>query len=261
LDVTHPAVDALEGWQYACSFDDPEDKWTADMHPQLERLVTRKVTIPAGTGSSTLSNPLLSSPHPKSSQPMWVRRRRWVRIMRRRLDISPLPFLEPDGALYYLKSDGSLIPYESNGSDTPDVDDGQELVAVASNSLSPVRDYVARARYLVDNGTHDIDASGSSLSAIETRRVVGKLVRAISELKQGILSMYLICVHTPMIIIFAGDDDADRKIQAEVLLNAYGRQLERCRLSAGVEGLLISTTGKSTPEIRMVTYGSARTLS
>jgi len=168
------------------------------MHPQLERLVTRKATIPAGTGSSTLSNPLLSSSHPKSSQPMWVRRRRWVRIMRRRLDIAPLPFLEPDGALYYLKSDGSLIPYES--ADTPDVDDGQELIAVPSNPLSPVRDYVTRARYLVDNGTHDVDASGSSLSAIETRRVVGKLVRAISELKQGILSMYLICVHVPMII-------------------------------------------------------------
>ena len=37
-----------------------------------------------------------------------------------------------------------------------------------------------------------------------------------------------------------GDDDRERKIQAEVLLNAYSRALERCRLSAGAHGLLNS---------------------
>jgi hypothetical protein len=35
-----------------------------------------------------------------------------------------------------------------------------------------------------------------------------------------------------------GDDDRERKIQAEVLLNAYSRALERCRLFAGAQGLL-----------------------
>lgn len=35
-----------------------------------------------------------------------------------------------------------------------------------------------------------------------------------------------------------GDDDSERKIQAEVLLNAYSRELERRRLSAGALGLL-----------------------
>lgn len=37
-----------------------------------------------------------------------------------------------------------------------------------------------------------------------------------------------------------GDDDVDRKTQAEVLLNAYSRELERRRLAAGAQGLLIS---------------------
>ena len=37
-----------------------------------------------------------------------------------------------------------------------------------------------------------------------------------------------------------GDDDKERKVQAEVLLNAYSRELERCRLSAGAQGLLNS---------------------
>lgn len=39
-----------------------------------------------------------------------------------------------------------------------------------------------------------------------------------------------------------GDDDRERKIQAEVLLNAYSRELERCRLSAGAQGLLNSSS-------------------
>ena len=39
------------------------------------------------------------------------------------------------------------------------------------------------------------------------------------------------------------DDDAERKTQAEVLLNAYNRELERRRLAAGAQGLLISGDG------------------
>lgn len=41
------------------------------------------------------------------------------------------------------------------------------------------------------------------------------------------------------------DDDPDRKRQAEVLLNTYSRDLERRRLSAGAQGLLISDYGNA----------------
>ena len=38
--------------------------------------------------------------------------------MRRRLDIPPLPFLQPDGNMYQLSADGTLIPFvEELGSD------------------------------------------------------------------------------------------------------------------------------------------------
>jgi hypothetical protein len=43
----------------------------------------------------------------------------------------------------------------------------------------------------------------------------------------------------------AEDDDVERKTQAEVLLNAYSRELERRRLAAGAQGLLISGQGKT----------------
>lgn len=42
----------------------------------------------------------------------------------------------------------------------------------------------------------------------------------------------------------AGDEDVERKTQAEVLLNAYLRELERRRLAAGAQGLLISENGE-----------------
>jgi hypothetical protein len=43
----------------------------------------------------------------------------------------------------------------------------------------------------------------------------------------------------------SADEDVERKTQAEVLLNAYSRELERRRLTAGAQGLLISGNGGS----------------
>jgi hypothetical protein len=48
-----------------------------------------------------------------------------------------------------------------------------------------------------------------------------------------------------MLIGYLGDDDADRKTQADALLNTYSRDLERRRLAAGAAGLLIVSQGKS----------------
>lgn len=189
MDVTHPAVDAEEGWQYAHTFDDTDDKWTAEIPLALERLMNSNAIVPAGFGgASNRSGSLLSSPSSGRPQPTWVRRRRWVRIMRRRLDISPLPFLQPDGAMYHLDFDGSLIPYteESRGQDN---DEGQELNSMPTTLLSSARDYVARARYLVGNQSQDSEPYGSVPSALDARRAIAKLERATSELRQGILGM------------------------------------------------------------------------
>ena len=43
--------------------------------------------------------------------------------------------------------------------------------------------------------------------------------------------------------LIPGDDDAERTTQAEVLLNTYCRELERQRLTASAQGLLISGEG------------------
>ena len=44
-----------------------------------------------------------------------------------------------------------------------------------------------------------------------------------------------------------GDDNVERITQAEVLLNAYSRELERRRLAAGAQGLLLHGDGMTLP--------------
>ncbi|OAX43853.1 FYVE-domain-containing protein [Rhizopogon vinicolor AM-OR11-026] len=226
LDVTHPGVDAEAGWQYALDFSAPEEAWSAEPPPQLERLLSGSGLM-TGLGVSARSHSRTSSSSSATSVPAsraqtWVRRRRWVRVMRRRLDIPPLPFQGPDGVMYLPALDGSLIPFIGHEQSDFGEGEGQELGTMTSTRLSSAQDYVSRARYLV--GTQrDAYANGEMLSAVEARRAIAKLERATTELRQGILS----------------DDDTERKTQAEVLLNAYSRELERRRLSAGAQGLLI----------------------
>ncbi|KAJ7095261.1 FYVE-domain-containing protein, partial [Mycena belliarum] len=218
LDVTPPGVDAEQGWQYAHHFSDPDDQWTADKPPQLERALAGSGIVGSGLGGSSSRRSSASSSSNRSPL-TWVRRRRWVRVLRRRLDIPPLPFLEPDGAMYHLDADGTLIPFVSEAHSDPGDGEGQELGSMRATFISSAQDYVARARYLV--GTQ---SDSSVESGVEARRAIAKLERATMELRQGLL----------------GDDDMERKTQAEVLLNAYSRDLERRRLSAGALGLLLS---------------------
>jgi hypothetical protein len=192
LDFTHPVVDA-EGWQYAQSFDDSDEKWTAEMPIQLTRIASSN-GISRGLSGPSSRGPL-SSANPGRPQLQWVRRRRWVRIMRRRLDIPPSPFLQPDGAMYHLDLDGDLIPYveesynnEKSYNNPPDSGEGQELGTMSSTFLASAQDYVSRARYLVGNHLHDWDENEGS--SIEIRRAITKLERATTELRQGILSKY-----------------------------------------------------------------------
>ena len=53
--------------------------------------------------------------------------------------------------------------------------------------------------------------------------------------------------------VYLGDNDSERKTQAEVLLNAYSRELERRRLAAGAQGLLLNTEGKILSALRSTT--------
>ncbi|TDL29708.1 hypothetical protein BD410DRAFT_37290 [Rickenella mellea] len=218
VDLTHPRVDVEDGWQYGRSFTDHEEDWTADPPPQLERLLTGSGVMTAGLGSRSPSGS--DSLHSRG----WVRRRRWVRVLRRRLDIPPLPFLEADGAFYQLSSDGTLIlQIDDHVSEAGD-GDGQEMGSMPTTFLSVTQDYVARSRYLAGSQRgSDLDSAAGQSSAADARRAIAKLERAVMELRTGML----------------GDPELERRTQAEVLLNAYSRELERRRLTAGASGFLL----------------------
>ena len=169
--------------------------------------------------------------------------------MRRRLDIPPLPFLQPDGKVYHFSADGHLAPFMEPSTTTGEdgEESGQELSAMPSTGLSSAQDYVARARYHASNST---ESPMESITAVEARRAIAKLERATTELRQGILSALSIYSGTPLRstdMAITGDEDAERRTQAEVLLNAYSRELERRRLAAGAQGLLISGNGELRP--------------
>ncbi|GAW07703.1 ankyrin unc44 [Lentinula edodes] len=274
LDVTHPGVDADQGWQYARTFEDPEEEWTPEVTGALGRVLggglgglSGVLRTPPGLGRSSSnsdsrsgsgSNSTSATPTPTT----YVRRRRWVRVMRRRLDIPPLPFLFPDGKMYLVREDGGLVRYihHPNVSDedashprspaywdpnaSPDEvaysygeeghQEGQELSTIPSMS-SKAQDYVSRARYLVGSQTCGLDSdgiqngdnAGGSLSAVDARRTIAKLERATMELRLGV----------------SGDTDIERKTQAQVLLHTYTRELERQKASAEVQGWVLTTPG------------------
>ncbi|KAI0254910.1 FYVE zinc finger-domain-containing protein [Lactifluus subvellereus] len=160
--------------------------------------------------------------------------------MRRRLDIPPLPFLGPDGNYYHWLQDGTMVPFGDTVNDPGD-SEGQELATVPSNPLASAQDYVARARYLAGPQVGTPETVDQLNSAVEARRAIAKLERVTMELRHGIL----------------GDDDSERKTQAEVLLNAYSRELERRRLAASAQGLLLNTEGTKSAKLRSITLSVA----
>ena len=105
--------------------------------------------------------------------------------MRRRLDIPPLPFLQPDGKMYHFTADGHLVPFMEPSVNEDNEESGQELSTMPSTGLSSAQDYVARARYHAGNCT---ESPMESISAVDARRAIAKLVRATTELRQGIFS-------------------------------------------------------------------------
>lgn len=171
LDTTYPLVDVEEGWQYAHSFDDPDDQWVSEVPPVLKRILTRYNALP--------SNSPGASAQPRHT---WVRRRRWVRLMRRRIDIPPLPYMGPDGGMYIIDEDGMLVPRQDEAYDP---EGGQELGPIPRSYLTFTDDYVARARYLA-GPPRDNETDGTS-NLLEVRKSIIKLERAVLELRAGML--------------------------------------------------------------------------
>lgn len=221
IDTTHPLVNPDEGWQYAQSFDAPEDKWYAQIPPPLARLIEGKGLSSSFTralSGGTLPGPGQSSSTAQGDQEAgatgWVRRRRWIRCMRRRLDIEFGDELEAAELSSASESATALHAEldESNG----ETDARAEL-----DRLGPDADYVARAKALAGtfavDGVTPADVIGESVQML--RATITRLELAITELRDNAFK----------------DESVDRRSTAEDLLKEFTLQLGQLRQSAGIQ--------------------------
>ncbi|TPX40223.1 hypothetical protein SeMB42_g06080 [Synchytrium endobioticum] len=123
VDLRHPNVDPFEGWQYAKSFDDDDEMWTPEMH----------------LGSTM-------------SMSGWVRRRRWIRVRKRRVDVSQL------------SSDVSSVSVSSG--------DGDDYVGRATSVLVVSDDESDLSKRGSDSLKAELDSYGNALQILlgEIRR-------------------------------------------------------------------------------------------
>ncbi|TKA55447.1 hypothetical protein B0A53_02373 [Rhodotorula sp. CCFEE 5036] len=164
IDLTSPLGSPLDGWSYAPSFDTPAREWTATP-PPVSASASESGTGSGGTASQK-----------------WVRRRKWVRVMRRRLDLPDWGFeeVEPSRRRSSFAGEADAPAPESES-------EAAELVPM---------DYRSRARFLIGQSSDAWEqlspvATSSEgpevvVDQVELRKRVAQLERAADELRRGI---------------------------------------------------------------------------
>ncbi|GAA5980401.1 hypothetical protein JCM10908_001642 [Rhodotorula pacifica] len=192
VDLTSPIASPIDGWSYARSFDASEEEWSALPPPHLHHQSA------AGAEAGNVA---------ASGSQKWVRRRSWVRVMRRRLDLPDWGF--GDEPLRSVR--------DSVDGERPDEEEEEELAPM---------DYRSRARFLVGSSADTSDYSATDVSAggggegatvpadqAEVRKRLAQLERAADELRRGI----------------AEDADTGRRREAERDLEEALRKLALLR--------------------------------
>ncbi|CAD6907678.1 unnamed protein product [Tilletia controversa] len=243
LDFSHPMVGVDDstgagsgGWQYAPSFDTPEERWVAEMPPPLGRLlegkglgssVTRAVASASASALPILGNgggggSGIGADDREATPPGtgWVRRRRWVRVMRRRLDIQFGDELEAAERIIVSSAISTSTPSDVLAL-SPAALRAQDIARSEAARLGSQADYVQRARTLAGGavavGGTPADVLGQSKDETDAR--TARLELAVAELRASAFS----------------DGSAERRARAEELLKEYMVQLGQLRQASGVE--------------------------
>ncbi|KAE8214914.1 hypothetical protein CF327_g1742 [Tilletia walkeri] len=237
LDFSHPMVSVDDstgagsgGWQYAPSFDTPEERWVAEMPPPLTRLVEGKglgssVTRAVASASALpiLGNNSSAGADDREATPPgtgWVRRRRWVRVMRRRLDIQFGDELEAAERIIVSSTTSTSTPSELLAL-SPAALRAQDIARSEAARLGSEADYVVRAKTLaggaVAMGGTPADVIGQSKDETDAR--TARLELAVAELRASAFS----------------DGSGERRGRAEELLKEYMVQLGQLRQASGAE--------------------------
>ncbi|GAA5862981.1 hypothetical protein JCM1840_002345 [Sporobolomyces johnsonii] len=197
VDLSSQSSSPHDGWSYANSFEAPPEEWSPEPPAELQNMLS---------GAAALG----------MSGKKWVRRRRWVRVMRRRLDL-------PDWGY------ADLPPFPRRTANAASSSSPTEL------TVSPSMDYRARAQFLAGsqhaapNGVASDRASIRSgktvmpespeepLDEVGLRKVAARLERAADELRRGMVS----------------DEDVESRKRAEDELEAFLHRLALIRAELG----------------------------
>ncbi|GAA5890302.1 hypothetical protein JCM8208_002772 [Rhodotorula glutinis] len=203
VDYTVPASSAADGWSYAPSFAAPHDEWSPSPPAEVSR------ALEGGPGALAA----LATGGGSGGGRKFVRRRRWVRLMRRRLDL-------PDFGYGGAPSSASAGAQEGGEREQEDEMRGM--------------DYRARARFLAGAGRYrasDAASVRSGMSAVdepleaveeeegraELRKLAARLERAADELRRGM----------------GEDEDDERRREAQDELEAFLHELALVRARVG----------------------------
>lgn len=186
VDLTHQASSPVDGYSYATSFDAPPEEWTSEPPPELRLL------LEGGGGGLGLG------------RQKWVRRRRWVRVMRRRLDLPPWGYGE-----------------EARSREREEVPSSDYLVkALFHAGANPCNATLHSSGAGVCSGkTVTRSEDDAEVDRAELRRTAARLERAADELRAGM----------------AADEDVERTRKAQDQLEDFLRQLALIRSEFGPE--------------------------
>ena len=202
VDLTGQHSSAQDGWSYASSFDAPEDEWHAEMPQELRRIIEGGAANWGGQ--------------------KWVRRRKWVRLMRRRLDLPDFGFADQRNVAGHV-SDAGPVPTAAV--------EAIPGATLSGPSAQVAVDYLARAQFLAGKIQAESDQASirsgktlvreaegdTELDKVELRRAAARLERAADELRRGMVA----------------DEDAARRRKAEDELEGYLHQMALIRTELG----------------------------
>ncbi|GAA5857263.1 hypothetical protein JCM8547_009404 [Rhodosporidiobolus lusitaniae] len=212
VGTTAPTSSPVDGWSYASSFDTPADKWTAEPPVEVQR------AFEGGPGLAL-------------SGKKWVRRRNWVRVMRRRVDLPDWgyadlppfprrPSSDTTAVAAAYSPPSSLPAVETVPPSSLDYRARAQFLAGVSHTLSTAGNASDRAS--VRSGkTAVADEEAAPTDRAELKKLAARLERAADELRKGMVT----------------DEDADRRRKAEEELEAFLHQLALVRVEIGSDGL------------------------
>lgn len=164
VDLSPASVDPDTGWQYAKSFDTPNEDWVAEVPAELARI-------------------LAGDPSAITTRSKWVRRRRWARVMRRKIGLpgfgqnSEGPELSEDDpkSTDYLERAKYFAGTHLGARKAR-----QPLSEKQVESDSDTASITSHTTYIGEGGiTAELDRA-------QGRRIIARLERAISELESGL---------------------------------------------------------------------------